>query len=308
MLSLVIPVYRNEANLPRLLDALAALHAQIPALEVVFVIDASPDRSAEILAQRLPLASFPSQLVSLSRNFGSFSAILAGLQHARGSRFAVMAADLQEPPDLIVQFDGILAQDRADVVFGVRSSRHDSWPSVFASNLFWSLYRRFVVPDMPPGGVDIFACSLPVRDRLLDLHESHTNLIALLLWLGFRRQFVTYQRLPRLEGESSWTFAKKLRYSFDSIFNFTDLPVQFLLATGTLGTLAALAGSLIVLFAWLTGRIVVLGYTPVILAVMFFGGLTTLGLGILGQYLWLTLRNTRRRPNFIAQSVSRFGP
>src|SRR5437868_1383364 len=130
MKSLVIPVYKNEANLDRLLSEMARLNDRIPdEFEVVFVVDGSPDRSLEILRQRLPKLKFKSQLLSLSRNFGSFSAIAAGMEHARGEALAVMAADLQEPPALIEQFFEILAKDQAEIVFGVRSRRADPWLS-----------------------------------------------------------------------------------------------------------------------------------------------------------------------------------
>ncbi len=306
MLSLVIPVYKNEANLDRLIAELVRLQSSLPDLEVVFAIDGSPDRCAELLAARLPATGLRSQLLILSRNFGSFSAICAGLEHGLGERFAVIAADLQEPPALIAEFDEILRSGRADITFGVRSSRTDPWLTEITSTLFWSLYRRFVIPEMPAGGVDVFGCTRQVRDRLLSLHESHTNLIALLLWLGYRQVFVPYQRLERLEGTSSWTFARKLRYSVDSIFNFTDLPIRFLLGAGVLGTSASLLVAAVVLISRLLGLIEVPGYTPIILTITFFGGLMTLGLGIIGQYLWLALRNSRQRPNYIVRTVATF--
>ena len=301
MLSLVIPVYKNEANLNRLLAELVRLHTTLPDLEVVFVIDGSPDRCAELLAALLPATGLRSQLLLLTRNFGSFSAICAGLEHGLGERFAVIAADLQEPPALIAEFDEILRSGRADITFGVRSSRTDPWLTEITSSLFWSLYRHFVIPEMPAGGVDVFGCTREVRDRLLSLRESHTNLI------GDNRVWrEAFQRLERLEGISSWNLAKKLRYSIDSIFNFTDLPIRFLLAAGVLGTLSSLFVAAVVLISRILGIIEVPGYTPIILTITFFGGLMTLGLGIIGQYLWLALRNSRQRPNYIVRTVSTF--
>lgn len=306
MLSLVIPVYKNEENLDRLLSELVRLRTTLPELEVVFAVDGSPDRCAEILAARLPGTGLRAQLVQLSRNFGSFSAICAGLEVGQGDHFAVIAADLQEPPELIGRFAEILAGGGADIAFGVRTKRADPWMTEVLSGLFWRLYRRFVLPEMPAGGVDVFGCTREVRDRLLSLREAHTNIVGLLLWLGYRQVFVPYERLARLEGKSSWTFAKKLRYSIDSIFNFTDLPIRFLMAAGMLGTGLSVVVAAVVLGAWSAGWITVAGYTPLILAISFFGGLTTLGLGIVGQYLWLALRNTRQRPNYIIRTVERF--
>jgi hypothetical protein len=155
---------------------------------------------------------------------------------------------------------------------------------------------------MPAEGVDVFACTRQVRDELLDLRESNTNLIALLFWLGFRRAFVPYERRARLEGRSAWTFRRKVRYALDSIFNFTDLPIKALLFLGGAGTVLAVVASVTVFAMWTLGRIPVLGYTPLMLVIAFFGGLTALGLGIIGQYLWLSLQNSRRRPNFVVQA------
>jgi glycosyltransferase involved in cell wall biosynthesis len=304
MLSLVIPVYKNEANLPRLFRELEALAARVTdPLEVVFVVDGSPDASLQILRERLPAWPVRTRLIELSRNFGSFPAIRAGLQFGRGPYFAAIAADLQEPPELVLEFHRLLKNGEADVVFGHRTGRTDAWLSRAASEWFWRLYRRFVVKDMPRSGIDVFGCNRQVRDRLVELKEVNTNLIALLLWLGFRRAFVPYERRARLEGRSAWTVANRFRYALDSVFSFTDLPIKALLALGVVGTTAACLASVTVLVAWLMGHIPVLGYTPLMLVISFFGGLTALGLGILGQYLWLSLQNARGRPSFVVKSV-----
>jgi len=108
---------------------------------------------------------------------------------------------------------------------------------------------------MPPGGVDVFGCSRQVCDRLLQLPEINSNLIALLFWLGYRREYVVYERAPRLEGKSAWTIGKKLRYGLNSIFNFTDLPIRVLLYFGTIAFAAACAGSGMVMVAKLRGDI-----------------------------------------------------
>ena len=304
MLSLVIPVYNNEESLPRLFPALEQLAGQLPvALEVVFVVDGAVDASLARLKERLPAWPIRWQLLELSRNFGSFAAIAAGLQYAAGEHIAVLAADLQEPPDLVLEFHRALAADEAEVVLGYRTGRADPWWSRQLSAIFWGVYRRFVVPDMPRGGVDVFGCTRAVRDQLVQLREVNTNLIALVLWVGFRRKFVPYERRPRREGRSGWSFTRKLRYAFDSVFSFTDLPLRALVALGAAGTGLAVVAAATVFVMWSLGRIPVLGYTPLMLMITFFGGLTALGLGIVGQYLWLALQNARGRPNFIVRSA-----
>ena len=304
MLSLVIPVYKNEENLPRLFRELEALTECFPdALEVVFVVDGSPDASLRILRDHLPSWPVRTQLIELSRNFGSFSAVAAGLRYGRGEYFAMIAADLQEPPQLVLEFYRLLKSGEADVVFGHRTRRADAWFSQVLSEWFWSVYRRFVLKDMPKGGIDVFGCTRQVRDELLELKELNTNLIALLFWLGFRRRFVPYERRARLEGRSAWTIARKFRYALDSVFSFTDLPIKALLLLGAAGTAAACVAGVTVFVVWSLGRIPVLGYTPLMLVISFFGGLTALGLGIIGQYLWLSLQNARSRPSFVVKSA-----
>ncbi len=309
MLSLVIPVYKNEENLPRLFRELEQVAGRLAdELEIVFVVDGSPDASLRILREQLATWSLRTQLVELSRNFGSFAAIAAGLRSARGDFMAVLAADLQEPPELILEFHRVLKAGEADIVFGYRTGRADPWWSRWLSESFWRLYRRFVVRDMPKGGIDIFGCTGAVRDKVLDLKEINTNLIALLFWLGFRRAFIPYERRARLEGRSAWTVGRKFRYALDSIFNFTDLPIRMLLLLGVGGTGFAVVAGLTVLIGWSTGHVPVLGYTPIMLVITFFGGLTALGLGIIGQYLWLSLQNARNRPTFIVKSAETYEP
>ncbi len=307
MLSLIIPVYRNEASIPELLAELQGLHQALAgALEVVFVVDGSPDRCHELLRTLLPRTGLDATLVLLTRNFGAFAAVRMGLQQARGDTFAVMAADLQEPPELVLRMQAVLAEGQADVVVAERSGRHDPFWQRWQAALFWSLYRRYVVPEMPPGGVDIFACNRAFRDALLDLGESRSSLIAQIFWLGFRRAGVPYERQPRRHGQSAWTWRKKLAYLADSVFAFTDLPVRLLTRVGALGLLVAAVLGVVVLFGKLSGLIGVPGYAMTLIAILFFGALNLLSLGIVGTYAWRAYENTKQRPQAIALRVDRF--
>jgi len=305
--SLVIPVYRNEGSIPDLLKATAELSERLgERLEVIFVIDGSPDRSQQILEAQLPRAPHPSRIVVLSRNFGSFAAIRAGLAEADGDFFAVMAADLQEPPELIVDFFEALESEPIEVVFGVRTGRDDPSLARWFAEFFWSVYRRFVQPEMPHRGVDVFGCNRVVRDLLLTLNESNSALVGILVWLGFRRKEISYQRKHRQHGRSAWTFGRKLRYLFDSVYAFSDLPIRLLLSTGMLGLLTSITLGVVVLIARIQGAIEVPGYTAVILTIIFFGALNLFGLGIVGSYLWRAFENTKHRPESVVMSIDRF--
>jgi polyisoprenyl-phosphate glycosyltransferase len=304
VLSIIVPLYKSELNLPRLFAELKRISGLSPyPLELVFVNDGSPDECGRIVGEAILELPFTARLLNLSRNFGAFAAVAAGLKYATGPYFAVLAADLQEPPEIVLEFCEIMLSGKADVVFGQRAKRADPLFSRVFSNLFWSLYRRLVNRDIPPGGVDVFGCNVLVRDQICAMKEVETSLVALLFWIGFRRAFVPYERRERLEGKSAWTFSKKLQYLVNSVFNFTDLPIRLLLGAGTLGMILAIFGAITVLVARIMGNIQVPGYAATVVTVLLFGGLTSLGLGIVGQYTWLGLQNSRSRPAFIVRDI-----
>ena len=307
MLTLVIPVYKNEGSLPDLLNAIQGLNSKLAgAFEAVFVIDGSPDRCYEILREQLPKQTFESQLVLLSRNFGSFAAVRVGLQAGRGERFAVMAADLQEPPEMVLEMNTELLTEQYDVVLGVREARDDPYLSRLASKTFWNLYRRYVVSEIPEGGVDVFACNKDFRNTLLTLDERHSSLIAQIFWLGYRRKTIAYNRLKREHGTSAWTLSKKVNYMMDSIFAFTDLPIRLLTRLGGITTILAAGFGITVAFARLLGLINVSGYAMTINVIVFLGAANLLGLGIVGSYAWRTYENTKARPLAIPMRTESF--
>ena len=307
MYSLILPVYRNEESLPDLLTVLTEMNKKLAGkLEVIIVVDGSPDNSYNILRQRLPDMPFASQLLLHSRNYGSFAAIRAGMQVANGDHFAVMAADLQEPPELALEFFHLLEADEADVVVGTRDARNDPWRSRWSSEIFWWVYRKFIIKDIPAGGVDMFGCNRQFRNELLSLDESHSSLIGLLFWLGFRRKTVSYQRRERQHGVSAWTLTKKINYLMDSIFAFSDLPIKLLISFGSIGVLFSELFGLMVLVLKTTGWLEVPGYAATILTVLFFGALNTAGIGLLGAYIWRAYANTQGRPLSVVMRAESF--
>lgn len=308
MNSLIIPIYKNAENIPHLLDDLKILNKKINNLETVFVVDGSPDNSAELLMKLLPQAQLNAQVLLLSRNFGSFSAIRAGLAAAKGECFAVMAADLQEPPELIIDFFRALSQEPVDIVIGVRESRSDPILSRLASNIFWRWYKAMVIPEIPKGGVDVFGCNKLFRDHLLTLEESHSSLVALIFWMGFRRKEFTYTRQKRQHGKSAWTFKKKIIYLKDSIFSFTDLPIKILSWMGSIGIILSILIGISVMVAKMNHWIEVPGYTATILVIVFFAAINLLGLGIIGTYAWRTYENTKRRPSSLVMKKIIYTP
>jgi glycosyltransferase involved in cell wall biosynthesis len=301
--SVVVPVYGNRATLPAVLARLASVAEQLEGeLEIVFVVDGSPDDSSAVLADVVPQQHLVVQVLEHSRNFGSFAAIRTGLAAARGDFIGVMAADLQEPPEVMLGFFEQLESHDFDVAVGRRTSRSDPGGSAVMSKVFWGLYRRTINPDIPPGGVDVFACTRDVAQRLILLDESHTSLVALLYWMGFRRVEVPYDRMARAEGKSGWTLRKKVVYLSDSVFAFTRIPIHALTALGVFGTVVTTVVAVVVLVAWLTGRIDSPGYTPLMLTMLFSTFLVLTGMGVLGSYVWRTYENTKRRPAALTRS------
>ena len=294
-LSVIIPVYMNERSLRDVILRLESI-ALTTSMEAVFVIDGSPDRSFELLAAELPNAGFCSQLLSHSRNFGSFPALKTGMTVARGRILAMMAADLQEPEELVPQLYASLKDGTYDVALATRTARADLLRDRLSSSVFWYLYRRIVQPNMPSGGVDVFACNSRASKALLRLNESNSSLVGQLLWIGFSVVNVPYARQPRLHGKSQWTFRKKSRYMLDSIFAFTDLPMSLMLWLGVSGSLCVLLVSALIAVAWLRGHIPVLGYTPLMLTILFATFLLQTSLGVVGGYVWRCFENTKSRP------------
>lgn len=305
--SVVVPVYKNVGTLETLITRLSIVADRLDGpLEIVFVVDGSPDESLAKLRELLPTAAVPSQLVAHSRNFGSFAAIRTGLMAANGDYVAVMAADLQEPPELMEQFFAALVDGNHDVAVGRRMSRADPALSSAMSRVFWGTYRRLINPDIPPGGVDVFACTRAAADELLQLHESHSSLIGLLFWIGHDRVEVPYDRLERPDGESGWTIRKRTRYLLDSVFSFTDIPISLLSTIGAMGAVTTVVIAMVVFVSWAMGGIKDVGYTPLMLVLLFSTFSLLSGLGVVGSYVWRTYENSKARPWAIPISRERF--
>ncbi len=292
-----------------LLEELATLAADVDGpMEVVFVVDGSPDGSLVVLRRLLSEgAPFSSQLIALSRNFGSFSAIRVGLAAAGGEYVGVMAADLQEPVTLVRDFFAALSNGEHDIAVGVRASRNDPFLTVLASRIFWSVFRRLGQPELPRRGVDVFACTRQVATELIRLRESHSSLVGLLYWVGFRRIEIAYERRPRTVGKTGWRFRQKLRYFLDSIFSFTDIPIIAIIAIGFIGVVVSVAVGVAVFVAWLAGGVAVAGYTPIMLSIVFTASSVLVSLGVIGSYVWRTFENTKGRPSAIPMTHERFG-
>lgn len=295
--SLILPIYKNEYNILPLLQELKALDSKLNyQCEFIFVIDGSPDKSEEIILEHCNDYVSASQVISLSKNYGSFTAIRAGMSESKGDFLAVMAADLQEPPELIIELFDMLSSGGADVCFGERKSRNDPFIKKLLSNVFWGLYSRLVIPEIPSGGVDIFACTKKVTESILQIEERNSSLIAQLFWVGYKRAYIPYDRRERDIGESAWSFKKRIRYMLDSIFSYTDIPIVLLLGLGAIGLCLSLTYVFIVSISYSLGFISQPGFASQTILITIFGSSILLAQGVLGCYIWRILENSKRRP------------
>jgi hypothetical protein len=175
-------------------------------------------------------------------------------------------------------------------------SRKDPLGKKLLSNIFWGTYRRFVIPDIPAGGVDIFACNIKVKNSILEIEERNSSLVAQLFWVGYARAYIPYERKEREVGESAWSFKKRISYMLDSVFSYTDLPIILLLILGIVGLLLSFLYVFIIGVAYSFGLISQPGFASQSILIAIFGSASLLGQGILGCYLWRVLENSKKRP------------
>ena len=305
LLSIVVPVYHNALSLGDLLRALQAVAEQNSAddFEFIFVDDGSRDRSFAVL-EELAEGEPRMKVVKLSRNFGSNPAIMAGMSQARGDAVAAIAADLQDPPELLHDMIEHWRVGRK-VVIAARRGRQDPFPTWLLSDIFYRLFRRFAIKTMPPRGFDFFLIDRQVCQLIIDIEESNAYLMGLILWLGFEPHLVYYdrQQRPGKYGQSMWTLARKLKYFADSFVAFSYFPIRVASALGIIFSLLGLVYAAFVVYARLALNVELEGWASLMIVVLLAAGVQMLILGIIGEYLWRSLDETRRRPRFIIETI-----
>ena len=298
-LSIIVPVYFNEENLPLFYPQLKKFIDESNKFdyEIVFVDDGSGDNS---YAELLKLRSLDERIkvIKLSRNFGSHTAILAGLSHCTGDCATMISADLQDPPEIIIQmFDKWLEGSR--VVLAVRADREESLIQKAFSNTYYKLMKKFALKEMPEGGFDCFLIDRKVINILEQLEEKNTSIMGQILWCGFNPAQIHYVRRKREVGKSRWTLSKKMKLFIDSFMAFSYFPIRFI---STLGSIIAGVGflyGLAIIADRLINGAVIQGWTSLMVMMLFLFGINMLMLGVLGEYLWRNFDETRKRPTFI---------
>lgn len=302
--SIVIPVYFNELNLPDTIPQLLALENKLQSykLELIFVDDGSKDRSLEILLTYQKQFPQKMKVVKLTRNFGSMAACQAGFTVATGDCVGIIAADLQDPPELFIDMIGHWEKG-IKAVFAVRSDREESVIQKLFSTSYYAMMRRFAIANYPKGGFDFLLVDRQIVDEINRISEKNTNLMSLIFWLGHGYVMLPYIRRKRTKGESRWTLSKKIKLFIDSFVAFSYVPIRFLSVLGLLVAACAFLYGAIIFYAWAVSRIPVQGWTPIMLLLTFTAGIQMTMLGVLGEYLWRTLEETRKRPVYVIDQM-----
>jgi len=304
VITIVIPVYHNELNLPETIPQLLNLKDKISNhdLELVFVDDGSGDRSLEILLDFQ--SKFPEtiKVVKLTRNFGSMAAIQAGFTVARGDCVGMISADLQDPPELFHEMINYWEKG-TKAIFAVRQDREEPFVQKKFSNTYYALVRRFAIANYPDGGFDFFLVDRQIITEINHVQEKNTNLMALIYWLGFKPIMIPYTRRVRTKGKSRWTFSKKLKLFVDTFVAFSFFPIRILSIIGFVVAISSFIYGMFILSYWLFLGIDVKGYVPTMLIMTFASGIQMTMLGVLGEYLWRTLDEVRSRPLFVIDEV-----
>ncbi|ACX68015.1 glycosyltransferase family 2 protein [Paenibacillus sp. Y412MC10] len=301
--SIVVPIYFNEPNIPHTIPRLQRLEQVIPNcdFEYVFVDDGSKDKSLQLLIearekdQRI-------KVIKLSKNFGSMSAIQAGLKYATGDCVGIIAADLQDPPEL---FEKMLEYWKSGkkVVLGTRSDREESISQKIFSNTYYYLLRKFALKGYPEGGFDFLLVDRQVVNEILEIREKNTNIMSLIYWLGHEREYIPYVRQERKLGKSRWTLSKKIKLFIDSFVSFSYTPIRFMSLIGVLTAVLSFIYGVFVVVSTLFGIIELQGWTTIISLITFLLGIIMIMLGIIGEYLWRILDESRDRPSYVVDET-----
>jgi glycosyltransferase involved in cell wall biosynthesis len=302
LLAIVVPVFNERGNLRAFHDAVTAVMRSLSDFdwEFVFVDDGSRDGSFEAINE---LRATDRRVLALRfpRNFGSHVAIAAGIDYCRGDAAIVMAADLQDPPDLIRDFV-VRWREGFDIVWGARTGRDDGAVRSWAMGMFYRMVRRFAIPTYPAGGTGSFCLiTRPVIDAFRLCNERNRLTFGLVAWSGFRETTVPYHRPRRLVGASSWTLRKMLKAALDTFVSFSSLPIRAISFLGLLVSGLSFLFGVYVFVNQIFFGTRVQGWTSVMLAVLVLGGVQLLMIGVLGEYLQRILEEARARPLYIVE-------
>jgi len=300
---MLVPLFHSEVHLPEVMSYLNNLNSTIPGgITVDFVVDGRIEDEIAV-SQNLDALDPAANIIILSRNFGVGPALHAALAQRQACISSAIGSDLQEPTSLYLDLFDSISSGNADIALGERRSRQDPFISRILSGIYWRVNRLLVNKDAPSGGFDCFAMSKDAVTNFVGLQELNTNFTSQLLWIGYRIQWIKYDRTARISGKSTWTIRRKMKLFADSLYGYTGKPISFMTWFGAISSLAILAFAFLTAVAKITGTATVPGYTTLVILFALGQTLTLLSIGIVGGYLQRTFENSTGRPNYIIRKV-----
>ena len=304
-LSVIVPCYFNEENIPVTTRELVVNEVNFPpevTFEYVFVNDGSGDDTLGALRRVQALYPGRIRIVDLAGNVGSYNAIVAGMAHATGDCLAVITADLQDPPELMVQmYDHWLKGFK--LVIGNRQDREETGLSETMAKAFHWLMKNLALRNIPDGGFDFVFFDRQVATEVLKLHERNSNVFYLMVWLGFAYVNIPYTRRKREIGKSRWTLNKKIKLLVDSLLAFSFVPIRAISVLGLGLGLTALIYGLYVIALKIASPNEPAGWTTLMVVLLFVSAFQMVALGVIGEYVWRGLDAARKRPLYVVKEV-----
>lgn len=303
--SIIIPVFNNEKSLRVLVDEIFLIEQRIShiSLEIIFVDDGSSDNSLKTLLDiQTEFDTRDIKVIKLARNFGAVSAERAGFKYASGDCVGLLSADLQDPPNLFEKMIPLWLQG-AKVVFALRTERSDSRMSMLFSWVYYRILQALAFPNYPDHGFDIFLVDREVVNQLDHFPERNLQFQPLFIWMGYSAAFISYSRASRKFGKSGWTFMKRLKMATDVILGFSYVPVRLMSLIGIFCAFCGLLYGLLILGSIIYFGVEVRGYGSLMATLLFVSGIQMTMMGILGEYLWRTLDEAKRRPPYVVDEV-----
>lgn len=302
--SVVVPVYFNEPSLPLLYEALSNVEQKLRndniEMELILVDDGSEDASlAELL--KIKDQRPATKVIKLTRNFGAVHASKTGLQFVTGDCFLILAADLQDPPELILDMVEKWSRGRKFIICE-RSNRDDPVSKKFFAFIFYKLVRYFVFENYPKRGFDL---TLMDRALLPYLQNNSKNINPSLFayWLGFQPEVILYKRRKRAFGKSRWTFSKSVKLFLDSLLGFSVVPIRVISLVGFVVSLASFGYGTLIFVNALRGKISQHGFATIVTILAFLLGLIIVMLGVIGEYIWRIFDEINKRPESVIDEI-----
>ncbi|MFV0389620.1 MAG: glycosyltransferase family 2 protein [Pyrinomonadaceae bacterium] len=301
-ISIIVPVYNSANFLPKLLEAIDLQKNESNwNLELILVDDGSKDCSYSQIEELSKQYDYIKG-IKLARNFGHQAAVRTGLSFCKGDYVAIIDDDLQDPPSLLPMFFAYLDKGY-DVAFGVRRKRKESIFKRISYQVFYRVLQSLSNIDIPLDTGDFCVMKKIVVDNMLELNEKNPFLRGMRAWVGFKQIGVEYERQGRIEGESGYTLNKLLKIAFDGIFSFSSIPVRLITLIGFIGLGVAFLYSFYLITVYLTHNISVQGFTTIAILISFFGSLTLICLGIIGEYIVRIYDEVLSRPHSIIEKT-----